>query len=368
MSPTRGRARTRWWSGAATTLLLAACLDGPTAPSAPEDLSGPWPTASPASQSIDPDLLNRAVDHAATLSRLRSLVVIRHGFLVLDRYFNGSRADQLDDVRSVTKTVVSTLVGIAIGRGELPGVDAPISDYLDPGHLAGLDPTKQAITVGQLLRMSSGFQWDESTTAGYNAWVAAPDPIQYLLDQPLIATPGTTFRYNTAGIDLVSYLLTRVTGVPLPQYAADHLFGPLGITDVAWELFADGRANGGSGIDLRPLDLAKLGELFLRQGATSAGPVVPPDWVATATAPHYPFWSSSPPLGRQSYGFGWWVNQSGGRTDYFAWGYGGQFVWVSPDLDLVVVVTDSWQGDPDPGLREVNGLGLILDWVVPAVH
>ena len=349
-------------------LLLAACGEGPTAPSGPVDLAAPWQTASPRSQSVDPVALARALDHAAGLPRLSSLLVVRHGRLVLEQYFNGKHREDLADVRSVTKSVVSTLVGIAIGRGELAGLDVTIGDYLDPAHRAGLDPAKQAITVGQLLTMSAGFQWDESIVAGYNDWVLSPDPIQYLLNRPLAATPGSRFAYNSATVDLLGFLLERAVGASLQEYARDHLFGPLGIAEADWETFANGRANGGAGLDLRPRDLARLGALWLDHGFTGTTRIVPAEWITEATAPHYPYWRGAAPLDRQSYGLLWWIDQSGSRTDFFAWGYGGQFIWVSPSLDLVIVVTTIWQGDPDAATRAANGLDLIVNWVIPAVH
>jgi CubicO group peptidase (beta-lactamase class C family) len=285
---------------------------------------------------------------------------------VAEEYFHGNRADSLNDVRSVTKSIVSMLVGIAIDQGALPGITAPIADYLPAD---AVDPVKGAITIEQLLTMSSGFDWDETSTASYNDWVRSVDPIEYLLSRPLVSLPGREFRYNSAAVHLLSVVLEAATGMSTIEYARRNLFEPLGITAVQWEVFPDGRANGGAGIDLRPTDLAKLGVLWLQQGDAGGRQIVEPAWIAAATAPRFGYWDGKAPLADQSYGYLWWLNRAGGSVHSFAWGFGGQFVWVAPELDLVTVVTTEWRNAGSQAeLLARQGQDLVVNHVIPSVR
>ena len=362
----------RWGSGIVAAMVLAAtgCQDSSVAGSSPAvvDLSVEWRVATPESQGLDKAKLQAAIRHAATLPRILSLLVVRHGRLVAEEYYHGDGPDSLNDVRSVTKSVVSTLIGIAEGQGRL-ALDAPIGDHLPAAQTAGLDPGKLAVTVENLLTMSSGFAWDESTVAGYNEWVQSADPVGFLLAKPLRTAPGRAFLYNSAAVHLLSVVLDDAVGMSPPAFAQRYLFQPLGITRARWEQFPDGRANGGAGLALRPRDLAKLGALWLQHGNGGDAVVVPKDYLDRGTAPKYPLWVGDSPLAAQSYGYLWWLDRRPGRDDYFAWGYGGQFVWVAPSLDLVVVVTTEWRNAGNQsGQLASNGLDLIINRVMPAVR
>jgi CubicO group peptidase (beta-lactamase class C family) len=347
----------------------AGCGDGVLSPDArgPVDLSRPWATAAPAAVGVDGGALRRALDEAAGISRLRSLLVVRDGRLVAERYYNGFDRDSLADVRSVTKSVVSMLVGIAVARGDLDGVETPIGDILPPS-VAILTEEQAGITVRDLLTMSGGWQWHESGDGGdYNRWVTSGNHLGYLLDRPTVAAPGTTFAYNSAAVHLLGVVLEEVVGRSLPAYADEHLFGPLGITDRRWEAMG-GRVNGGAGLDLRPRDLARLGQLFLQEGSTGDAQLLPASWVLGATAPAYDWSSSYGPLDDLNYGYLWWLDRT--RGAYLAWGYGGQFLYVAPNRALVVVCTTEWRhlgqdGGPTPLTTAV--LDVIVNGIVPAV-
>ena len=354
---------------AALLIAASACADSPTGParSDPIDLALDWKTATPASQRIQADRLEAAVAHARSLPRLLSLLVVRHGKLVLEEYFNGNHADSLNDVRSVTKSVIGTLVGTAIQRGVLPAAGDPIGNYLRPPILE-LQPDKAAIRVRDLLTMSGGFLWDESTTLGYNEWILSGDYLGYLLDRPLVAAPGATFNYNSAAVHLLSVTLAVAAGGPLDAFADRELFAPLGIRRVRWEILPDNFPNGGSGIDLRPRDLAKLGALWLQGGRSGDRQILHAAFVQEGTQPAFPWWQTAAPLRGQSYGFLWWLTRdTQPAPGFYASGHGGQFVWVAPDLDAVIVVTTDWRNSN--GLANqfsANGLDLIVNHVLPA--
>lgn len=357
---------------AVAALVLAgasACGDSPAewTRAEPVDLALEWTTASPESQGVRQDRLDAAYEHARTLPRLLSLLVVRHGRLVYEKYFNGNHADSLNDVRSVTKSVIGSLVGTALAQGVLSSVDVPIGDYLKP-PLIQLEPDKAAIRVRDLLTMSSGFEWDESTVLGYNEWVLSGQPLFYLLDRPLVTEPGQTFNYNSAAVHLLSVALAVAGGTSLDVYAYRELFAPLGISRVRWELMPDNFPNGSSGIDLRPRDLAKLGQLWLQSGWSGTRRLMPAAFVEEGTRPAFATWTGSPPIQNGSYGFLWWIVLGTQPADaYYALGFGGQVVWVSPDLDVVVVVTTDWRNAGSAVSQlSPNALDLIVARVLPA--
>jgi CubicO group peptidase (beta-lactamase class C family) len=353
----------------AIALVTAGCGES-TAPGGsrpPIDLSAPWVVASPASQGVDSALLAVAYAAAARTAGLRSLLVARNGFLVGEQYFGTVTADSLSDVRSVTKSVMSLLVGIAIAHGALAGTDEPLDRLLHP-PVATIDGEQARITVEHLLTMTSGFEWDESTAAGYNAWVLAPDQIQYLLDRPLSDPPGTRFNYNSAAVHLLSAGLSEATGLTAAAFADRYLFTPLGITVHTWETDNRGYSNGGSGLALRSRDLARIGELVLQHGASGAVQVVPASWIDRMLAVHEHTHTSYGPLSNFDYGYLWWLTTIRGHAAALAWGYRGQYLLLIPDLRLVVVATAALDA-PIPADDEGEAvLRLIVDDVLAAVR
>jgi CubicO group peptidase (beta-lactamase class C family) len=357
--------------GISALVFAAGCSDAPTSParSARLDLSQPWITASPGEVGMDFRELAAAAVHAAAIPRFRSLLVARHGRLVAEQYFGGAHASTLFDVRSVTKSVVAALVGIALRDGALPGGDAPVAPYLVPPYT--FDATDSAVTVRHLLTMTSGYAWDEETGPDYNLWIYSSDHVQYLLDRPHAYPPGTQFTYNSAAVHTLGVALQRATGTPLPQYAAANLFQGLGVDTVAWEELDRGLVNGGSGIRLRGRDLLKFGQLFLQRGWSggTGRSVVPESWVDEVTAPQFPWRIDVGAQRSVTYGMLWWVSDAAPAA-FFAWGYGGQFVYVVPSRDLVVVATTDWTylSETTPQALAAAALGVIVNDVVPAAQ
>jgi CubicO group peptidase (beta-lactamase class C family) len=348
---------------------LAACADvaAPGGAPAPVDLSQPWRVSSPAAQRMDERQLGAAYARATVTPGLHSLLVVRNGVLVSERYFGGLTADSLNDVRSVTKSVVSALVGIAIDRGMIAGSATRLGDLLGP-PVATIVGAKADITVEQLLTMTSGFAWDESTTAQFNAWILAPDQITYLLDRPLADAPGTRFVYNSAAVHLLSVALGAAAGMNLEAFADRFLFGPLAITAHEWPTDARGYPNGGAGLRLRARDLAKLGTLYLQGGRSGARQVVPVEWVERSTRVQWALHRTTESIGDLGYGYLWWVGDAAGRRMVFAWGYRGQYVCVVPELQLVVIATAALAADVDALTEERTIMALIVDGVLPAAR
>jgi len=347
-------------------LVSVGCGDS-TAPTTVVDLSGLWTRATPVEAGIDAVTLAQAVSAAAAASRCRSLLVARHGRLVLERYFGGADSTTRFDVRSVTKSVVSSLVGLAIARGTLPGVSATVGSYL--GLPDTLDAGDRAVTVGQLLTMTSGYSWNETSGNDYNLWILSPDHVQFLLDRPQIN--AGSFTYNSAAVHLLGVVVQDAATMPLAAFADTVLFQPVGITSAQWETLENGTVNGGSGIAFTGRDLLRYGQLVLQRGRSGSHQVVPAEWVAAMTTPQFSWRETDGPQHRVSYGYLWWTADGPPVAAVFAWGYGGQFIYVVPSLDLVVVATTAWQGMTQGAQSAAvtdSTWSVIVDGVIPAVH
>ncbi len=306
------------------------------------------------------------VERARLNDRLRSLLVVKDGRLVVEEYFNGSHGD-LHDVRSVTKSVVSALAGLVIERGDLGSVNDAIGEHLDL-LVSDLEPAKAEITIEHLLTMASGLEWDESGGFGdYVQWIRSDDHLGYILDKPLVADPGSRYNYNSGAVHLLGVALEQATGARLPELADELLFSRIGISRSRWEPLRDGFHNGGAGLDLRPRDLARFGQLYLQQGESAGSPVLPAEWVARSSAARYGWRFDSGGLGGISYGSLWWVVPEASEPLYFAWGFGGQYVVIVPGMNLVAVTTTDWPGmGAEAGTYERRTMDLLVDYIIPA--
>ncbi|GMQ80598.1 MAG: serine hydrolase [Rhodothermia bacterium] len=329
------------------------------------DLMEPWKTASPGDIGLSSSVLSAAAAKAARNLRFRSLLVVKDGRLVFERYFNGSTESELTDVRSVTKSVVSTLVGIALDKGHITDLDESIGNAL-ASRVEILPEYVDNITIRDLLTMSGGWAWDEGAGNSYTEWIGSENHIQYVLDLPRLPSPG--FLYNSGAVHLLGVVLEVMTGKDLEDYADLFLFDKIGIQRKTWESLENGYVNGGAGIDLRPRDLARIGQLFIQNGFSGREQVLSESWITEATSPKFDWRSSFGTVTSMSYGYLWWTNEGGSTPAFFAWGWGGQFIYVVPDRRLVIVTTTRYQGlnaEGGPGQLERLGLEVITDIVDP---
>jgi len=317
---------------------------------------------------LDPGALEEAYDGAGRIPGIRSLLVQRHGVLIAEEYFHGARGDSLYQVWSVTKTMMSILTGMALERGDLEDLDQTLSEFLGP-VVDSLPEDKGSITVRNLLTMTCGLEWHELDGGGqYSTWVGSPDMIQYVIDLPWVRPPGEAFHYHTGCTHLLSVVLTEAVGEPLLDFAREHLLAPLGIEEAEWWTDERGYFTGGMGLFLKPRDMMRIGELYLREGVWEGRQIVPTAWVRESTAPQLSTGGAIPH--GSDYGYLWWVGQSGGRRFYFANGYGGQFIFVSPALDLVVVATSTWRSMTWDQAGEQWGsvIDVVVNGVIPSAR
>lgn len=351
----------------------------------PSSIDDGWEIASPDSVGMDgAQLCTIAARLEQRATKVHSVVVVRHGKLVFERYFPGYdqpwgqpegqhefTATTKHDMRSVTKSVTSLLVGIAIDRKLIAGVDEPVLKFF-PDTAAVKQPGWDAITLRHLLTMSSGIKWDEAL-----AWtdpkndgphlVSEADPIGYVLARPVVARPDALWTYNGGGTELLGNILEHVSGKPLEAFAREALFQPLGITDVEWRAYKNGKIAAAAGLRLRPRDAAKIGQLVLNRGQWNGQQVVSAEWIAQSITPR--FQAVGYFGGTLFYGYQWWMGRSlaGGRDIKWvaAFGWGGQRIFIVPELDLVMMTTTAQYGQPKEGLAAIDILSNI---VIPSVR
>jgi CubicO group peptidase (beta-lactamase class C family) len=313
-----------------------------------------WPTAgwrSETPEACGVDSARLAQGLAAVLQGhigLHGYLVVRCGYLIADAYRYPYDGSIYHDLASVTKSVMTTLIGIAADQGRLD-LDQTVLSFFPDRTIANRDARKARITVRHLLAMSSGLRWD-SAADEESQLLASPDWVQFGLDLPARSEPGTAFVYSSSGMHLLSAILTEVTGMTALEFARVHLFEPLGITEVHWRSDPQGYTRGWGDLSMFPHDVAKLGFLFLHHGAWEGRQIVSSEWVDQATSRRISTGGSQ----YGEYGYGWWVSPKGEELAYFlAAGRNGQRVLVVPALDLVLVTTaqsDSAFEEVTPGL------------------
>jgi CubicO group peptidase (beta-lactamase class C family) len=320
----------------------------------PEQLDDGWKVSSLAAEDMDVAAIIQLAERieAGRYNRVHSCLIVRNDALVYEDYFRGYRREQLHRLYSVTKSVTSALVGIAIGKGFVHSVHEPVISFFPEYVGQAWDHRKDEITLEHLLTMTSGLRYDESSYASsdsrnsHTQMTSSLDWMKWALEEPLIAEPGTRFNYSTANTHLFSGIIHRTSGMYANQFAEEYLFGPLGISEYFWTVGDGYPATGGSfgGLKLRPRDMAKFGYLYLNGGRWNDAQVLPEEWVAQSFVPR------SAAGGNSRYGYQWWIHTdrvSGQEIDWFAAkGYGDQFIALFPTLDMLVVITCGNENSP----------------------
>ncbi len=329
-----------------------------------------WPTngwrySTPEAQGVDPRCLQDLMEYIEVSDvAIDSILVVKNGYLVMEEYPSvGYTNISQHFVASVTKSFTSALVGIAVSQGYINSVQDRMVDYYPDRDIANNNSQKEQITIEHLLTMTSGLEWDEWSLQ-YNEpgndfydMLHSGDSIQYVLDRPMANEPGTVWIYNSGGSHLLGAIVENATGIDLFTYADENLFSPLGISPVFWEQDLQGYYLAGGGLHLTPLDMAKFGYLYLRNGTWDGTQLIPQDYVLTSGRTLVSQYEGYDYIG---YGYQWWTYPD--LSVYYASGFRGQQIFVAPDYDLVVVITSSY-----PPYEHNPSESIFYEYIMPAV-
>jgi len=314
-----------------------------------------WRTTTPEEQGMDSEMLAKMIEFIQQRSYdIHSVTVIRNGYLVADVIIYPFDSDSLHLIHSCTKSITSALIGIAIEQGYIESAQEPVSSFFPERSIANLDTNKENMTLEHLLIMASGLDCKDSYSYGWQGlaqMMQTDDWVQYVLDLPMADPPGTRFEYCNSASFLLSAIIQETTEMNASNFAKEHLFNPLGIDNVAWPSNPQGITIGWGELRMKPHDMAKIGYLYLNEGWWDDAQIISADWVSVSRHEHI----TTP----DGYGYQWWVRNDG---VYFAAGYAGQFIYVVPDHDLVLVFTSNLSS------HRMNTPEALLDYVIAAVR
>ena len=300
---------------------------------------------------MDSAALAQLVDRVGVYKQ-DSLLIIRHGKIVVDAYYAPYAPNIRHDLRSVTKSFTGTLTAIELREGFLDSVDHPIVDLFADKHISNLDDAKKAMTVQNMLDMTSGIAWNErfySPDETVMQMYRSPDRVEFVLSQPMSDPPGARFNYDSGAPHVLSALITRKTGRDALDFARDELFKPLGISSVRWgDDDAQGVTDGESGLYLTPRDMAKLGYLYLHEGSWDGEQIIPSSWVDRVR--------EGPVKATNGYHYAnfWWSLPE--RDAFMARGRHSQLILVLPKLDVVAVMTGALKDGYFPTTDLIDGI------------
>ena len=335
-----------------------------------------WPLSTLESEGIDPEPIVQVANQIRNLAykNIHGFLIVRNGKLVFEAYYTGTDGARgviefgeqtLHDTRSVSKSIASTLIGIAIDRGYIDSVDVPMARFF-PEYAHHLTEEKGRITLKHLLTMTAGFNWDQSGThksepGSLNSEAQmenASDFIEYVLSRELADEPGSRFNYNSGCFILLAGVIKQASGMHVDKFADNHLFAPLGIDHSEWWYTKSGLPQTHAGLRLRPRDMAKIGQLYVDNGRFQGRQIVSTAWISESAKGHY---------SNDRYGFGWWLDHfpyRGRSVDVLAAeGNGGQYIFAIPELSLVIVFTGGNYGSSVAN----QAFRIAIDHVLPAV-
>ena len=357
-------------------LMIAVVLVGCGGPSAQELASmdytpisrDEWPVCTPEEQNLDPELVAELYYNASQLETIYSLLVFKNGYLVAEDYFNGGAPDKQSKIQSVTKSITSALVGIAIEEGCFESVNQKMMNFFPELKSQITDPRKNEISIQQMLQMRAGYPWEESTPE-FMELLFSGFHNDTLVHVPLVRDPGSDSEYSNLTSHILGMIIARACGTDLKSFAIEHLFGPLGIEPGFWQQDWDGNYLGFADLDLSSTDLAKFGLLYLNEGKLNGKQIVPAKWVDESLQIYSKkTWKFR--VGRNwgdnGYGYQWWSIKAGNYRYNMAWGHGGQQIILIDELDLMVVLLAdalyARHGD-EPWKIEKANLNLVADFV-----
>jgi CubicO group peptidase (beta-lactamase class C family) len=308
-----------------------------------------WEVSTPEAQGLDPMLVAEMYYNASKLETIYSLLVVRNGSLIAEKYFNQGSIDELGKRASVTKSYTSALVGIALDKGYLSNVDQKMLDFFPDVIDQITDPRKKQITIRNMLEMRAGYPWEEKDAAAWDAlW--SGEYLSHIAGIPLTADPGTRFQYSNLTSHWLGIIVARATGIDLMSFGEEHLFSPLQVEPGEdWNRDVDGYYIGCGDIQFTARDMAKFGLLYLNDGEYEGKRIIPAEWVRDSLATYTVNEFDIKKIGRFTnigYGYQWWSAKAGKHNINFAWGHGGQLIVLEDKLDMVIVTTaDPFYGE-----------------------
>lgn len=290
-------------------------------------------TTAPVYQRPDSTDFSSVQQHAEQVETIQSLLVQQKGEQLAEHYFRGMDAGRKVNIKSASKSLMGLLAGIAVDEG-LIEVDEPIGPYFEEYFSENPDPEKEAITIQDLLTMRAGLE----TTSFYNygPWVVSPDWVAYALSRPLEEEPGGKMVYSTGTSHLLSVLLTKATGMSTREFAQQYLFEPMDILPGGWDRDPQGFYMGGNNVALRPIDMMKIGQMVLDKGKWNGRQIISESWFDESFQTY-----TRSNFNPYDYGYMWWKKEIGGYQSIFAWGFGGQYIFIFPELEGVIVITST---------------------------
>ncbi len=318
------------------------------------------------SSGVDPLALLEAYDEADDLPNLLSLLVSKDNTIIAEEYYNGHGPDDLHEIKSVTKSFISALVGIVIDQGYISSVNQTIGELLINTEPDLSGPVTE-VTLYQLLTMTTGQEWSEIPgPSEFSAFVNSPDQLIYALSKPFVATPGTVFNYSDGAPHIVSAILSEATGQSAFEFAGEQLLSKIGVDHYDYYIDNRGISYGGIGLMITSRNMVSFGNLYLDGGIANGIQVIPGEWIADSFESHITT-NNIIPHG-SNYGYYWWSGIEYGHQIYFAMGYGGQFIVLVPEYNLVVVATNMTSNVSSPvNVEWMNTINLIFNRVLPAV-
>lgn len=323
----------------------------------------PWPThswmrASPKEVNLNSTVLQNMVEYFSNDEiAIDSLIVVRRGYLVVEEYFSHYAGNDLHHLFSVTKSILSPLVGIAEDRDFIDSVNASMLAFFQDKEIESLDNEKKAVTIEHLLRMTAGLDWSEEYYTAelndYNRMIRSEDWIQYVINKQVVYPPGSVFQYNSGLSHLLSAIIQTSSNMTTAAFADRYLFEPLGIEDYKWGTDPRGINEGGSKLKLKPLDMAKIGYLFLRGGLWDGVQIIPQNWIQETST------TLVKVNEKVGYSLHWWTLPE--LNAYFALGWGSQGIIVLPDAGIVTVITAATLHE------SADAENILYRWILPSL-
>lgn len=310
---------------------------------------------------ISTSTVDQIVKEARDIGTMNSIIVVQSDSTLIEDYWGRMRRGSTTNIKSASKSILSLLIGIAIEKGYLESVDQPIGPFFQDYFDTNPDATKEAITIRDLLTMRAGLE--TTSSRNYGTWVTSRDWVKYILDQEMDGTPGREMIYSTGSSHLLSVILTRASGMSTRDFANRYLFRPLDITVGGWDRDPQGYFMGGNNMALSPRSLVKIGRLLMDMGVHDGEQLIPRQWILDSVSIY-----TKSNYNDNNFGYMWWRRMVSDYHVIFAWGSGGQYMIMLPELDAIVAVTSDIDSvEPERGTRR-DIFRFLEDQIIPVLE